>query len=104
MEQNENHAAQAEINVRVITTGGHYPSHGHERVPVTEQVSAILARAASALGITDTTQWYASVNGAEIDANRTYAELGYHGEIKIDYGRREGGGGAHASETCKKAI
>ncbi|MDO8776893.1 MAG: hypothetical protein Q7K57_50925 [Burkholderiaceae bacterium] len=81
------------INVRVITSSGHYPEHGHEKVPLTELVKDILGRAATSLGIVDTAQWVANVNGAPIDVSKTYEQLGLHGEVKIDYGRSEGGGG-----------
>ena len=81
------------IQVRVITTAGSYPEHGHESVPVSEAVSAVLARAAAKLSITDTTNWVARIKANEVDPARSYADLGLHGEAKIDYGRREGGGG-----------
>ncbi len=81
------------INVRVITSSGHYPAHGHEKVPLTELVRDILARAAASLGIVDTTQWVANINGAPVDVSKSYEQLALHGEVKIDYGRSEGGGG-----------
>lgn len=84
---------QHKINVRVITSSGHYPEHGHERVPITEVVKDILDRAATSLGIVDTAQWVANVNGTPVNVSMTYEQLGLHGEVKIDYGRSEGGGG-----------
>jgi hypothetical protein len=87
---------QRHIRVRVITTSGSFPRHGHETVGVNEPVSEILKRAANALGIADTSEWVAKVDGKEVQVDKTYMELGLHGEVKIDYGRREGGGG-HAS-------
>ena len=93
MENEDNKPEDRTINVRVITSSGGYPCKGHEKVPLTEPVSAVLVRAASALGIVDTTQWVAAVNGAQIDVSKTYVQLGLHGEVKIDYGRSEGGGG-----------
>ena len=91
------------VNVRVITTAGSYPRHGHEQVPADEQVSAILGRAAHALGIADTTQWVAKIAGNEIDPSKTYVDLGINGEVKIDYGKREGGGG-HAPTLGEDPI
>jgi hypothetical protein len=92
--ENEAHKAEKqEINVRVITSSGHYPEHGHEKVPLAEHVKDILARAATSLGIVDTAQWVANVNGALIDVSQMYVQLGLHGEATIDYGRSEGGGG-----------
>lgn len=93
MENEDNKPEDRTINVRVITSSGSYPVNGHEKVPLTEPVSAVLARAASALGVVDTTQWVATVNSAQIDVSKTYVQLGLHGEVKIDYGRGEGGGG-----------
>jgi hypothetical protein len=81
------------INVRVITSSGRYPEHGNEKVSLTEQVQAVLERAAKKLQILDTSQWVANVNGAPIQISMTYAQLGLHGEVKIDWGRSEGGGG-----------
>lgn len=81
------------INVRVITSSGQYPEHGHEKAPLTEPVQMILERAAKKLQILDTSQWVANVNGSPIQISMTYAQLGLHGEVKIDWGRSEGGGG-----------
>lgn len=81
------------INVRVITTSGSFPSKGHEKVPVDEAVSAVLARAATALGITDASTWVAKVDGKPINTADTYAGIGLKGEVKIDFGPNEGGGG-----------
>lgn len=82
------------VAVRVLTTSGSYPNKGHEAVAASEAVNEILTRAASALGITNTSEWVAKVDGTEIDPSRTYAELQFHGEVKIDFGKREGGGGS----------
>lgn len=81
------------INVRVVTTAGSYPAHGHERVQIAEPIAAILERAAQALGILDTKEWVARIGGDEVNAQQSYAQLHLHGEAKIDYGRRESGGG-----------
>jgi hypothetical protein len=82
-----------EINVRIMTTAGNYPEHGHEKVPVGEPVAAILQRAATALGIVDTSNWVAKIEGTIISASATYEALGLKGEVKIDYGMNEGAGG-----------
>lgn len=82
-----------EINVRVLTTSGSYPTKGHEKVPVTEQVLEILKRAASALKIVDFSTWVVKVDGKPISSESTYEALGLHGEVKLDWGPTEGGGG-----------
>jgi hypothetical protein len=86
-------AAERTINVRVITSSGQYPEHGHDKVPLSELVEAVLTRAANKLQILDTTNWVANVNGSPIQVTSSYAQLGLHGEVKIDWGRSEGGGG-----------
>lgn len=81
------------INVRVVTSSGHYPKHGHEKVPVEEPIQAILNRAANQLEIVDSSSWVATINGAVVQATMTYQQLKLHGEVVIDWGRHEGGGG-----------
>lgn len=92
------------INVRVVTTSGTYPANGHEKVPLDEPVSAILGRVAAALGITDASVWVAKVGGRAVETGQTYAALGLKGEVKIDFGPNEGGGGSRASTPCSKAL
>lgn len=82
-----------EINVRVLTTSGTYPIKGHERVPVIEQIREILKRAASALKIVDFSTWVVKVDGKPVSPDATYASLGLRGEVKLDWGPTEGGGG-----------
>lgn len=81
------------VAVRVLTTSGSYPTKGHEAVPDSEAVSEVLKRAAAALGIANTSEWVAKIKGNEIDPSQTYAALQLHGEVKIDFGKREAGGG-----------
>ena len=81
------------VEVVVVTTSGAYPASGTDQVPIHQPVKVQLAKAASALHITDTTGWIARVNGAEIDPNKSYLENGLSGSITIDYGKQEGGGG-----------
>lgn len=81
------------VAVRVLTTSGSYPTKGREAVPASEAVVEILKRAAATLGIANTAEWVAKINGNEIDPSRTYAALQLHGEVKIDFGKREAGGG-----------
>ena len=81
------------VAVRVLTTSGSYPAKGHEAVPSSEAVIEVLKRAAAAMGIANTSEWVAKINGNEIDTSQTYAALHLHGEVKIDFGKREAGGG-----------
>lgn len=82
------------INVRVHTTSGNYPASGHEKVPVTEEVHEILKRAADKLELVGTTDWIVRVGNTVIAGSSTYEQLGERGEVKLDWGASEGGGGS----------
>lgn len=92
-ETKENKKEDQFAEVAVVTTSGSYPATGFEKTPVHQKVEVILKKAANKLNITDTTDWVAIVNESEIDFGQTYLELGLHGQVEIDYGPREGGGG-----------
>jgi len=89
----KHHQHHHEIEVLVYTTSGSYPHHGFVAVPVTDKVSLILADAKEALHLTDTSTWVATVAGNEIDPNRTFEQDGLKGQVTIQWGPREGGGG-----------
>lgn len=82
-----------QVEVVVITTSGSYPTTGTEKVPANQKVSQLLAKAAKHLGIVDTNGWIARVNGREIDPEKSYTDNQLSGVVKIDYHKREGGGG-----------
>ncbi len=82
------------VEVRVATTSGTYPSNGFKEVPIEEKVSIILREAAKELKISNTDDWFAKVDGREINPDLSYKENGLSGRITIDYGKRHGGGGA----------
>lgn len=82
------------INVRVHTTSGNYPARGHEKVSVTEQVQEILKRAADELELVGTTDWIVRIGDKVIAGSSTYEQLDEHGEVKLDWGASEGGGGS----------
>lgn len=81
------------INVRIHTTSGNIPEHGHEKVPVTEPVQEILNRAADKLELVGTSDWIVRIGSVVISPTLTYEQLGEHGEVKLDWGAKEGGGG-----------
>lgn len=85
-----------DVEVRVITTAGSYPSEGYEKEPATELVEKILKRAAHELHLVDTSNWVARSNGVDLQPNRSYAESGLKGRVDIDYGPPERGGGSNA--------
>lgn len=82
------------IEVAISTTSGFYPDVGYERVPVHQKVEVELHRAAKALELVDTAGWVVSVNKSPIDPSRSYEGNGLEGQVDIDWGPREGGGGA----------
>lgn len=81
------------VEVAVVTTSGSYPKNGFERTPIRQKISVILKKAANKLGITDTSDWVATVGEGEVNADSSYLDNGLSGEVEIDYGPREGGGG-----------
>ena len=81
------------VLVRVITTSGAFPRTGENRVKETTLISFVLDDAASDLRLTDTSGWVAREGGRQINPERTFAEEGLHGLVKIHWGPPEGGGG-----------
>lgn len=86
--KNDNH-----VQVAVITTSGSWPTEGFEQVPTNQKVKVVLKKAADSIPIVATDGWVAKVNGREINPELSFAENNLSGEITIDYGPREGGGG-----------
>lgn len=89
------------VEVKVVTTSGNFPAEGHEKVPQDQHIEHILAQARNKLKIVDIEGWVARIGGTEVAPTKTYAELGLHGEVKIDYGKHEGGGGNASALGCK---
>jgi len=81
------------VEVAVITTSGSWPTDGFDRVSAHQKVRVQLEKAAKHLHLTDTTNWIATVNNKEINVDASYIDNGLHGEVTIDFGPREGGGG-----------
>jgi hypothetical protein len=79
--------------VTVITTSGVFPAQGALRVEPAELIANVLARAARKLNLTDTADWVAQVNGADINPQYSFVQAGLSGEVDIEWGAREGGGG-----------
>jgi hypothetical protein len=82
------------IDVSVVTTSGTFPEEGFERLPIHQPLKVQLARAAKALKLTDVSDWIARLGTRELDIEKSYASNGLSGKVEIDYGKREGGGGA----------
>lgn len=81
------------VHVAVVTTSGSYPADGYDKSPVNQKVRIFLAEAAKKLKIADFSNWIARVGNKEINPEQTYEENELSGEIDIDFGPRESGGG-----------
>lgn len=85
------------VSVSVSTTAGFFPAEGFNRVPAHQKVGVELGKAADALKIKDPSGWITTVitstGKKNIDPGRSYLENGLSGELEIDWGPSEGGGG-----------
>jgi hypothetical protein len=90
----EGHSDDNHVEVTVVTTSGRYPASGTDRNSVNQPVENVLKKAANELHIVSTTNWVARIGGRELDVSKSYVDNGLSGTITIDYGPREGGGGA----------
>ena len=88
------------VEVSVSTTAGFFPEQGFDRVKATEVLEKQLEKAASKLKIKSTAGWVVTVNGAVgkrvLDPRRSYVENEVSGQVEVDWGPSEGGGGAKA--------
>ena len=101
-EQVQEGAAVAErpdpfVEVSISTTAGFFPAEGFNRVPAHQKVEVELEKTKDTLKIKDTAGWVATVTTPSgkrvIDPTKSYLENGLSGEIEIDWGPSEGGGG-----------
>lgn len=81
------------IDVAVVTTSGTWPDSDFENVPSNQPVKVQLQRAVNKLKIADTTNWIAKVGNQELAVEKSYEANNLTGQVEIDYGPREGGGG-----------
>jgi len=85
------------LEVSISTTAGFFPTEGFNRVPAHQKVEVELGKAKQELRIKDTAGWVATVIGPSgkrvIDPAKTYLENGLSGEVDVDWGPSEGGGG-----------
>ena len=89
----QQHRNEKQIEVAVYTTAGRYPTTGFETEQTNQKIAVVLGRAARALHISQTDQWVARANGNELAPHASYAESGLSGQVTIDFGPRESGGG-----------
>ena len=82
------------VLVTVVTTAGTFPAEGAKRYPASTQIANVLADAARKLRITDFQTWIVTVAGRDVSPTLTFAQAGLSGEVALEWGAREGGGGA----------
>lgn len=91
----EHQGKNGAVAVAVITTSGTFPDvDDYRRAFEAERVGEILAKAATKLDLTNTSDWDANVENRPIDPSKTFHENGLHGIVEIEWHKREGGGGA----------
>lgn len=98
MEHNQEHDSHENkhgqyIDVAISTTSGFFPATGFERLSFHQKVEVQLGKAVKTLNLTDTTGWIATVDKRTINPQQSYEENDLHGEVEIDWGPTEGGGG-----------
>jgi len=82
------------VEVAVVTTSGTYPTSGYNNIPAHQKVRIDLEKADNELKITSIDGWVAQVGGRQIDIDKSYLDNGLSGQFFIDWGPRQGGGGA----------
>lgn len=82
------------VMATVVTTAGTFPAEGAKRYPASTRISDVLADAARKLQLAGTEAWIVTVGGRDVDATKTFQQAGLSGEVALEWGMREGGGGA----------
>lgn len=91
--EQQSKAEPQHIEIAVITTSGTWPEEGFDSVPIHQPIKVQLQHAVKKLKIADTTGWVAKVGNRELNIEQNYLENQLSGQVEIDYGPREGGGG-----------
>jgi hypothetical protein len=87
------HHGSDKILATVVTTAGLFPPEGANCYPASEIIANVLALTAKKLDIADTAGWTVTVGGRDVDASLSFAQAGLTGEITLEWGAPEGGGG-----------
>lgn len=83
------------LGVAVLTTSGRWPATGFETASVNQKVRHVLQQAAQHLHLAGTDNWIAAVGAQTLNVDNSFGANGFtEGEIQIDFGPRQGGGGA----------
>jgi len=95
----EGSSAQAAsfVEVSISTTAGFFPAEGFDRVPTHQKIKVELEKAAQKLEINNAAGWIATVSTSggkrTLDVDKSYLENDLSGQVEIDWGPSEGGGG-----------
>lgn len=91
--QDEKHPNHLEV--AVLTTSGRWPATGFEKANANEKVRHVLQQAARHLQLAGTDDWIATVGAQTLVVDESFRANGFTGgELQIDFGPRQGGGGA----------
>jgi hypothetical protein len=82
------------VRVTVVTTAGTFPAEGAKRYPASTPIASVLTDAARKLHIADTETWIVTVAGRDVNPALTFTQAGLSGDVALEWGPREGGGGA----------
>ena len=82
------------VLVTVVTTAGVFPAEGFARYPVSTGITVALEDAKTKLHITIPPDWVVTVGTTDVNPNQTFQQAHLSGQVKIEWGPREGGGGA----------
>jgi hypothetical protein len=82
------------IMVVVVTTAGVFPAEGAKRYLESAPISTALDDAKRKLNITAAPDWVVVIDNRDVNPALTFKQAGLSGSVKIEWGPREGGGGA----------
>ncbi len=82
------------VLVTVVTTAGTFPGEGAKRYQSSKLIAEVLKEAADKLNISGTENWVVTVGGRDISLTLSFAQAGLLGTVELEWGAREGGGGA----------
>jgi formaldehyde-activating enzyme involved in methanogenesis len=86
-----------DVAVAVITPAGVYPGEDQfQRIPSHEKIEVVLAAAARALELTNTSDWVVKAHDRKLHPHQTFHEEHLHGIVNIEWHKSEGGGGARS--------
>lgn len=95
MGDNHNDRDRQQLDAAVLTTSGRWPATGFERVSANEKVRHVLQQAARHLHLAGTEDWIATVGAQTLNVDESFRANGFtEGHVQIDFGPRQGGGGA----------